>query len=433
MPRRSYPPPRNSPSTPMPPPTCTRRPRPTGWGSGRSRRTGCRGRHRSPTCSTGRTHRSRSGSSAASSTWPTTAWTATSRPATATASRSTGKASRSETARTLTYSDLLAEVSQAANALTDLGLEAGDRVAIYMPMVPEAIVAMLACARLGVMHSVVFAGFSAAALRARIEDAAGQAADHHRRAVSPRKRGIAEGGGRRGGQRPGLRRACPGGAAHRHRRAVDRGSRPVVARHRRRRPHPSTPRSRSTPSIRCSCSTRRAPPASPRASCTPPAGYLTQASYTHYNVFDVKPETDVFWCTADIGWVTGHTLHRVRPAVQRRDAKSSTRATPGLADRASALPGDRKVRRHNLLHGAHAGPHVHEVGSPRSPMPTTCRSLRLLGSVGEPINPEAWRWYRDGVRRRPHPDRRHVVADRDRRSHDLAAARRDRDQARARR
>ena len=118
--------------------------------SGPSRPTGCPGTRRSPRCWTGRMPRSPSGSSAASSTSPTTASTATSRPATATGWRSTGRASRSATAATLTYAELQAEVCKAANALTELGLVAGDRVAIYMPMVPEAIVAMLACARLGV-------------------------------------------------------------------------------------------------------------------------------------------------------------------------------------------------------------------------------------------------------------------------------------------
>ena len=178
--------------------------------------------------------------------------------------------------RTLTYSDLLAEVCKAANALTDLGLVAGDRVAIYMPMVPEAIVAMLACARLGVMHSVVFAGFSAPALRARIEDAQAKLVittdgQYRRGKAVPLKEAVDE------AVRPGPDdeqspvRARAGGAPHRHRRPVDRGPRPVVARHRRRTPHPSTPRKPSTPSIHCFCSTPRAPPVRPRASCTPPA------------------------------------------------------------------------------------------------------------------------------------------------------------------
>ena len=138
---------------------------------GRAGRPAALGRHRSPRCSTGPRRRSRSGSSAASSTSPTTASTATSRRATATGSRSTGRASRSATPAPSPTPSCKDEVCKAANALTDLGLVAGDRVAIYMPMVPEAIVAMLACARLGVMHSVVFAGFSATALQARIEDA----------------------------------------------------------------------------------------------------------------------------------------------------------------------------------------------------------------------------------------------------------------------
>ena len=132
--------------------------------------------------------------------------------------------------RSLTYADLQAEVCKAANALTDLGLVAGDRVAIYLPLIPEAVIAMLACARLGIMHSVVFAGFTAKALRARIADAAGQAADHQRRAVPPGQAGSAEGRGRRGGRkgrcgrfgRGQLRRARSGGAAHRNRRVLER-------------------------------------------------------------------------------------------------------------------------------------------------------------------------------------------------------------------
>ena len=114
---------------------------------------------RGTTCSTG-SRRSRSGSSAARSTSPSTASTGTSRPATATRSRSTGRASPA-TPATITYAELKGEVCQAANALTELGVEAGDRVAIYLPMIPEAVVAMLACARIGAPHSVVFGGFSA--------------------------------------------------------------------------------------------------------------------------------------------------------------------------------------------------------------------------------------------------------------------------------
>ena len=94
-------------------------------------------------------------------------------------------------------------------------------------------------------------------------------------------------------------------------------------------------------------------------------GYLTQASYTHHNVFDVKPETDVYWCTADIGWVTGHTYIVYGP-LSNGVTQVLYEGTPGLAERAPAFRGDRKVRRHHLLHGADADPHVHEVG-PRDP------------------------------------------------------------------
>ena len=157
-------------------------------------------------------------------------------------------------------------------------------------------------------------------------------------------------------------------------------------------------------------------------------GYLTQVAYTHHAVFDLKPETDVYWCTADIGWVTGHSLHRVRPARQRRHP-GHVRGHPGHPAPGPVL-GDRREVRGDAS------------STPRRPLIRTLMkwgddipaqfdlsSLRLLGSVGEPINPEAWMWYRAAHRRRPLPGRGHLVADRDRRHHDLPAARRDRDQA----
>ena len=158
-----------------------------------------------------------------------------SRPATATGSRSTGRASRSATPATITYAELKDEVCRAANTLTDLGLVAGDRVAIYMPMVPEAIVAMLACARLGMMHSVVFAGFSASALRARIEDAEAKLVittdgQYRRGSAVSLKDAVDE-----AVDGPAVGRARSGGAPHRDRRHVDRRARPVVARDRGRR------------------------------------------------------------------------------------------------------------------------------------------------------------------------------------------------------
>ncbi|PQM49433.1 Acetyl-coenzyme A synthetase [Mycobacterium talmoniae] len=173
-------------------------------------------------------------------------------------------------ARSLTYADLQAEVSRAANALTELGVVAGDRVAIYLPMIPETVIAMLACARLGVLHSVVFAGFSAAALRARIDDAQAKLVI------------TADGQFRRGAAAPlkdAADEAVAGADTVQHVLVVRRTGGDVAGRPaatcggttwsaRRRR---GTPRRRSTPSIRCFCCTPRAPPASRRASCTLPA------------------------------------------------------------------------------------------------------------------------------------------------------------------
>ena len=173
--------------------------------------------------------------------------------------------------RTLTYSDLLAEVCKAANALTDLGLVAGDRVAIYMPMVPEAIVAMLACARLGRHARVVFAGFSASALKARIEDAEAKLVittdGQYRRGKAVSLKESVDEAVDRAEVRTSTCWWCgaPESTPRGPRAATCGGTTPSTRR------HPSTPPRRSTPSIRCSCSTPRAPPASPRASCTPPA------------------------------------------------------------------------------------------------------------------------------------------------------------------
>ena len=162
----------------------------------------------------------------------------------------------------------------------------------------------------------------------------------------------------------------------------------------------------------------------------------------HKYVFDLHPETDVYWCAADIGWVTGHSYIVYGPLAQRRARRviyegtpdtPATRAPPGprgqLAQ-GSALGHHRALQGHAALHRAHRHPHVHEVGRASEPDRHDLSSLRVLGTVGEPINPEAWMWYHAHIGGERCPDRRHVVADRDRRPHDHAAARRHDHQAR---
>ena len=294
--------------------------------------------------------------------------------------------------RTLTYAELQAEVCKAANALTELGLVAGDRVAIYMPMVPEAIVAMLACARLGVLHSVVFAGFSAAALKARIEDAEAKLV-------------ITTDGQYRRGNAVSLKESVD--------EAVD-GQKSVEHVLVVRRTGIDTPWTEGRDlwwhDVVDPASPEHTPEAfdsehplfllytsgttgKPKGIMHTSGGFLTQASYTHYNVFDVKPESDVYWCTADIGWVTGHTYIVYGPL--------SNGVTQVVYEGTPASPNEHRhfevIEKYGVTIYYTAptlDPDVHEMGR-EIPDAHDLSSLRLLGSVGEPINPEAWRWYRD--------------------------------------
>jgi acetyl-CoA synthetase len=294
--------------------------------------------------------------------------------------------------RTLTYSELLAEVCKAANALTDLGLVAGDRVAIYMPMVPEAIVSMLACARLGVLHSVVFAGFSATALAARIEDAEAKLV-------------ITTDGQFRRGQAVSLKEAVD--------EAVE-GQKSVEHVLVVRRTEIDTPWTEgrdlwwhetvepASPEHTCEAFDSEHPlfllytsgtTGKPKGIMHTSGGYLTQASYTHHNVFDVKPETDVFWCTADIGWVTGHTYIVYGPL--------SNGATQVVYEGTPASPNEHRhfevIEKYGvtIYYTAPTLIRMFMKWGREFPDAHDLSSLRLLGSVGEPINPEAWRWYRD--------------------------------------
>ncbi|MEV7513412.1 AMP-binding protein, partial [Streptomyces sp. NPDC091201] len=208
--------------------------------------------------------------------------------------------------RAITYAELKDEVSRAANALTELGVEAGDRVAVYLPMIPEAVVAMLACARIGAAHSVVFGGFSADAVASRIQDA-------------DAKLVITADGGYRRGRPSALKPAIDEAVARcpqvEHVLVVRRTGQDTAFTEGRdvwwhelvaRQSAEHTPQAFDAEHplfiLYTSGTTGK-----PKGILHTSGGYLTQAAYTHHAVFDLKPESDVYWCTADIGWVTGHS------------------------------------------------------------------------------------------------------------------------------
>jgi acetyl-CoA synthetase len=293
--------------------------------------------------------------------------------------------------RTLTYSDLQAEVCKAANALSDLGLVAGDRVAIYMPMIPEAVIAMLACARLGVLHSVVFAGFTATALGARIADAEAKLL-------------ITSDGQFRHGKPEPLKEAADQAVAD-----ASTIEHVLVV----RRTGVDVPWTQGRDvwwhDVVDSASPEHSPEAfdaehplfllytsgttgKPKGIVHTSGGYLTQASYTHYNVFDIKPETDVFWCTADIGWVTGHTYGVYGPL--------SNGVTEVIYEGTPSTPTQHRhfqiIEKYGvtIYYTAPTMIRTFMKWGREIPDAQDLSSLRLLGTVGEPINPEAWRWYR---------------------------------------
>ncbi|HKB28612.1 MAG TPA: acetate--CoA ligase, partial [Candidatus Limnocylindrales bacterium] len=298
--------------------------------------------------------------------------------------------------RTLTYADLLREVSKTANALHELGVEKGDRVAIYLPMIPELPIAMLACARIGAPHTVVFGGFSAEALGGRINDCGAKVLI------------TADGGWRRGKQVELKHHADEAVAASptiEHVVVVDRFGdgaahmepgrdiwwHDIVDRQSPESPPVPVDSEHMLYLLYTSGTT-----AKPKGILHTSAGYLLGASVTHELIFDLKPD-DVYWCAADIGWVTGHSYIVYGPLANG--------ATGIIYEGAPDTPAwDRWWRiieayRVSILYCAPTGIRAFMKQGPQFPAAHDLSSLRVLGSVGEPINPEAWLWYHEHVGR----------------------------------
>ena len=297
--------------------------------------------------------------------------------------------------RTLTYAELTAEVKKAANLLTSLGIRQGDRVAIYLPMIPEAVIAMLAIARIGAVHSVVFGGFSSESLRSRIDDASAKLVI------------TADGGWRKGKVFP-LKAAVDGALANgtstvEHVLVVKRGENEVEWTEGRDlwwsdeiaqmdASHEAQPFEAENPLfiLYTSGTTGK-----PKGILHTSGGYLTQVAFTHKNVFDLHPETDVFWCTADVGWVTGHSYVVYGPLANgaTQVLYEGTPDTPHPG-RWWELIEKYKV---SIFYTAPTAIRSFMKNGRQIPNKFDLTSLRLLGSVGEPINPEAWFWYRDVI------------------------------------
>ena len=296
--------------------------------------------------------------------------------------------------RTITYAQMLHDVKKASNALIELGVKAGDRVAIYMPMIPEAAVAMLACARIGAAHSVVFGGFSADSLLARIQDADATLVI------------TSDGGYRKGAAfalKPAVDEALKGATNVKKVLVVKRTGQEtefddtrdvwwheIVERQSAEHEAESFDSEHILFILYTSGTT-----AKPKGIFHTTGGYLTQAAYTHKIVFDIKPEKDVYWCTADIGWITGHSYVVYGPMINGA-TQVMYEGTPDTPTKGRLFEIIEKYKV-SILYTAPTLIRTWMKWGDEYPNASDLSSLRLLGSVGEPINPEAWMWYRDVI------------------------------------
>ena len=296
--------------------------------------------------------------------------------------------------RDITYAELKDEVCRAANTLVDLGVRTGDRVAIYMPMIPETVVAMLACARIGAPHTVVFGGFSSQALVDRIQDCNAEIVI------------TADGGYRRGAPsalKPAVDEAleqCPG---VRNVVVVRRTGQEVAWTDGRDLWWHETVGKASAEHTAEAFDAEHplyvmytsGTTGKPKGILHTTGGYLVGTSYTHWAVFDLKPETDIYWTAADIGWVTGHSYIVYGPLANGATSVmyEGTPDTPHKG-RWWEIVEKYKV---NILYCAPTAIRTFMKWGADVPAKFDMSSLRLLGSVGEPINPEAYVWYRETI------------------------------------
>ena len=297
-------------------------------------------------------------------------------------------------ARVLTYAALLDEVQRFANALKGLGVQRGDRVNIYLPMIPEAAIAMLACARIGAAHSVVFGGFSAQSLSDRINDAEAKVLI------------TADGGYRRGevfALKPAADEAIGSTPTIEHVVVVRRGGNDVTMVPGRdvwyhdliAAADPVCPAEPMDSEQLLFLLYTSGTTGKPKGIMHTSGGYLTQVAFTHKFVFDLHPESDVFWCTADVGWVTGHSYIVYGPLANG--------ATSVMYEGVPNFPGNDRlwsiIEKYKVtkFYTAPTAIRTFMKWGASEPQKHDLSSLRVLGSVGEPINPEAWMWYRENI------------------------------------